>query len=49
MSNLSNCRLKDIRIRFHENNQFLDFSGRMGYKMSTDEKVSIQVNYAEQR
>ena len=43
------CRLRDTRIWFHENNQFLDFSGRMGYKMKSDENVGVQVNYAVQR
>ena len=35
---------EDVKVYFHKNGQFLDLSGRMGYKIYKKEKVQSQVN-----
>ena len=38
-----------VKIYFHRHGQFLDLSGRMGYKVYTGETVQAQVNYEDMR
>ena len=37
------CSYEDVKVYFHRNGQFLDLSGRMGYKIYVKDKVQSQV------
>jgi hypothetical protein len=39
--------LEDVKMYIHEKGQFLELSGRMGYKMKTQEHVESQLNIHE--
>ncbi len=36
-----------MKIYFHAHHQFLDLSGRMGYKVYLGEEIQAQVNYED--
>ena len=40
---------RDAKIYFHRKDQFLDFSGRMGYKILLKEVIQSQVSWEDVR
>ena len=50
INNNSSCfSLEDVKVYFHQHNQFLDLSGRMGYKVFKGETVQTQVSWQDVR